>query len=148
MARTISSAARRIGPVLLVDDYADARQSVGEALENAGYRVVEAADGQEALDLLVTDERFALIILDLQMPVMDGWQLLEVLKRYVRLSVIPVIIVTALEPRLEQLEHPNIFACLRAPYRLEELVEMVDACMAGARRCISTQAPPKNGVGG
>jgi hypothetical protein len=51
---SVSSVARRIGPVLLVDDYDDARACV-------------------------RDQRFALIILDLQMPVMDGWQLLELL---------------------------------------------------------------------
>jgi CheY-like chemotaxis protein len=147
VARTVSSPARRIGPVLLVDDYDDARAIVREALENAGYHVVEASNGQQALHLLVTAprERFALIVLDLQMPVMDGWQLLELLRSYVRLSKIPVIVVTAGEPRLEQMQHPSIFGCIRAPYTIEELVEMVDACMAGARGTISEAVPADKG---
>jgi CheY-like chemotaxis protein len=142
MARTVSSAARRIGPVLLVDDYDDARVLLREALENAGYHVVEAADGQQALHLLVAAdrERFALIILDLQMPVMDGWQLLELLRRYVTLAKIPVIIVTAHEPRLEQLTHPNVFGCLHAPYSIEDLISLTDACMVGARSPVSKEA--------
>lgn len=134
MARTISSAARRVGPILLVDDYADARQLVREALENAGYHVIEAADGMQALHLLVgADEHFQLVILDLQMPVMDGWQLLQLLRRYVALSKIPVILVTAHEARLEQLNYPNIFACIHSPYSMAELVSTVDACMSGVR---------------
>ena len=76
MSRSVSSVRRRPGPILLVDDYDDARSSVREALEDAGHRVLEAANGQQALNLLVSRsaERVALIILDLQMPVMDGWR--------------------------------------------------------------------------
>jgi two-component system KDP operon response regulator KdpE len=141
MARTISSPAKRIGPILLVDDYEDARASVREALENAGYAVVEASNGQQALNLLVSrpDERVALIVLDLQMPIMDGWKLLELLRCYVALSTIPVIIVTAHEPRTEEVRHTAVFGSLHAPYRIEQLIEMVDACMAGARK---PDAPP------
>jgi CheY-like chemotaxis protein len=131
-----------LGPVLVVDDYDDERLLLREALENAGYHVVEAADGQQALHLLVAaaDERVALIVLDLQMPVMDGWQLLELLRRYVTLAKIPVIVVTAHEPRLEQLAHPNIFAYLHAPYSIQDLVDLADACMAGARSAPSKEA--------
>lgn len=135
MARTISSPARRIGSILLVDDYDDARVTVREALENAGYHVVEAENGQAALSFLVSrpDQIVSLIVLDLQMPVMDGWRLLELLRCYVGLSKIPVIIVTAQEPRLEHAQHKGIFGCICAPYQIEDLVRMVDDCMSGAR---------------
>lgn len=136
MARTFSSPVRRIGPILLVDDYDDARAQVREALEDAGYCVVEARHGQQALDFLVSrpDERVALVILDLQMPVMDGWKLIHVMSNYVGLASIPVIIVTAHEPRTQQLRHPAIFACLQAPYAIEELLKTVDTCLSAARR--------------
>jgi len=136
MARTFSSPVRRIGPILVVDDYDDARASVREALENSGYRVNEARNGQQALDLLVSrpEERPALIVLDLRMPIMTGWELLELMSCYIGLTSIPVIILTAQEPHLEQLRHPAIFAWFQAPYRLEELVEAVDACLAQARQ--------------
>lgn len=140
MARTISSPARRIGPILLVDDYDDARVTAREALENAGYSVIEAENGQAALSLLVSrPQPVSLIVLDLQMPVMDGWRLLELLRCYVGLAKIPVIVVTAHEPRLEEQQHSGIFGCLHAPYRLEQLVDMVDDCMTGTRRAASAQ---------
>ncbi len=126
-----------------MDDYDDARATVREALENSGYSVIEAANGQDALTFLVgrPDQRVSLIVLDLQMPIMDGWQLLELLRRYIGLAKIPVIIATAYEPRLEQAQHPAIFGWLRAPYRIEELVAMVDACMAGNRAPTGEERP-------
>lgn len=133
MSRTISSPATRIGPILLVDDYDDSRVAVREALENAGYSIVEAKHGKEALDYLVSrrDGRAALIILDLQMPIMNGWELLEILRCYVGLASIPVIIVTAHELQLDQVLHQGVLGYLRAPYALADLVEMVDACFSG-----------------
>lgn len=130
MWRKVSSTVRRIGPILLVDDYDDARASTREALEDAGYEVTEAANGQQALNLLVTprESRFSLILLDLQMPVMDGWRLLELLRCYVALASIPVIVLTSHEPRLEQIRHPNLYGCLRGPYELADVVIAVDAC--------------------
>lgn len=142
MARTISSPARRIGPILLVDDYDDARVTVREELENAGYSVIEAQNGQDALSFLVSRTEqppVSLIVLDLQMPVMDGWRLLELLRCYVGLAKIPVIIVTAQEPRLEQAQHKGIFGCISGPYQLKELIDMVDDCMSGTRSAAVTR---------
>jgi CheY-like chemotaxis protein len=132
MARSHSSPVKPIGPILVVNDYDDARATVREALEDAGYAVVEAANGQQALDLLVSrpDESVALVVLDLQMPIMDGWQLLDLMSNYVGLASIPVIIVTAHQARLEQLRHPGIFAYIQAPCGIDELVNAVDARLA------------------
>jgi CheY-like chemotaxis protein len=118
---------------LLVDDYDDARANTREALEHAGHVVLEAVDGQQALNFLVSrrDEPIALIILDLQMPVMDGWRLIELLHSYVNLATIPVLIVTASpEPHLERVSHPAVFGCLQAPYDVKDLLARVDACLA------------------
>ena len=133
MSRSVSAVRRRLGPILLVDDYDDARTSVREALEEAGHAVVEASNGQQALNFLVSrpDERVSLIILDLQMPVMDGWRFIELVKCYVMLSSIPIIIVTAQKPRLEQITHRAVFGCLQIPYDTPALIQMVDACLSG-----------------
>jgi CheY-like chemotaxis protein len=129
---TSSSGTRRIGSILLVDDYPDARAEVREALEELGHVVVEAENGQQALNYLVSrlDARVSLIVLDLQMPVMDGWRFLDLLRCYVKLAHIPVIIVTATpQPRLDEVVHRAVLGCLQAPYEMRQLVEMVEAAM-------------------
>ncbi len=127
--RWASTTRRRWGRILLVDDYVDGRTAVRQALEDVGHVVIEAGNGQEALHFLVSrpDERVGLVIVDLQMPVMDGWRLIELLQCYVGLSTLPVIVVTsAAEPRLERITHQAVRGCLCAPYDLKALVDMVD----------------------
>ena len=116
---------------MLVDDHDGARASVRDALESAGHAVIEAANGQQALNFLVSrpDRRPALIILDLQMPVMDGWQFIELVKCYVKLSKIPIIIATAQDPHLERISHRAVLGCIRLPCDPEALLEMVDECL-------------------
>ncbi len=120
-------------PVLLVsDDDDDARARIREALEDAGYVVIEAASGRQALDFLITrpDERIGLLILDLQMPMIDSWHLLDLLRCYLRLARIPVIVVTAQEVQLVRLRHPNVIGCFREPFELQALVAKVAAGLA------------------
>src|SRR3954463_14824803 len=97
-----ASQRREGGRILIVDDYDDARLNLREALESVGYEVVEAVHGQQALHYLVSNEPRAvgLILLDLAMPVMDGWQFLRLLSSYVGLRSIPVLIVSGHPPRL------------------------------------------------
>jgi CheY-like chemotaxis protein len=84
--------ARRI---LLVDDDVDLRQSLAEALESAGYLVVQAANGAEAIESLRSSERPAVILLDLLMPVMNGWQFCELKQRDPDTAHIPVLAMSA-----------------------------------------------------
>lgn len=118
--------------VLVVDDYDDARSSVREALEALGYGVVEAAHGQEALHFLVSNAApsVGLILLDLQMPVMDGWQFLRLLSNYIGLRRIPVLIVSAHAPRLDDTNHQAVIGVLHAPYEMPQLLAMVSACLS------------------
>jgi CheY-like chemotaxis protein len=130
MSRSVSFSRRRAGSVLLVDDYDDARAVLREALEGAGHAVLEAANGQQALNILVSGEqRVAMIVLDLQMPVMDGWQFINLLRSYVGLSSIPVLVVTAHEGQPDEVTHKSIFGWLHAPYALERLLGLVDECI-------------------
>jgi signal transduction histidine kinase/DNA-binding response OmpR family regulator len=82
-------------PVLVVDDEADARALVRDILRSAGYRVVEAADGRQALDAIAA-ERPALVVLDLMMPELDGFAVLERLGADPTLRELPVVVLTAL----------------------------------------------------
>ncbi|MFN3652673.1 MAG: sensor histidine kinase [Armatimonadota bacterium] len=82
--------------ILLVDDDRAVRESMAELLVEFGHDVVTAANGQEALELLREIPRPALILLDLTMPVMDGWEFQRRLKSMGPAGDIPVIILSAL----------------------------------------------------
>lgn len=73
--------------VLVVDDHADTRDLVCALLRIEGYRVSEAENGKVALELLIADAETvpSLIILDLEMPVMTGWEFLVLIRNYHRL---------------------------------------------------------------
>jgi two-component system, response regulator, stage 0 sporulation protein F len=126
-----SFARRRNDTVLLVDDYADARATIRDLLEENGYPVVEAANGQQALNILVSQKasRIGLIVLDLQMPVMDGWEFLKVLRNYVLLSHMPVLVVSAHAKRLEAAACQHLVGCLQSPFDVTELLALVETSM-------------------
>jgi CheY-like chemotaxis protein len=69
------------GPILLVEDDPATREAVAELLQSEGYAVRSAANGRQALEVLARSEPPRLILLDLMMPVMDGWQFLAELRR-------------------------------------------------------------------
>ncbi|MDR1990828.1 MAG: HAD-IA family hydrolase [Acidobacteriaceae bacterium] len=79
--------------VLLVDDYSDAREMYREYLMLTGFEVVEAANGMEALDRAVETEP-DIILMDLSLPVMDGWEATRRLKADARTARIPVVAIT------------------------------------------------------
>jgi CheY-like chemotaxis protein len=79
--------------VLLVDDYPDAREMYTEYLEFSGFDVVQAANGAEALQCAV-ESRPDIILMDLSLPVMDGWEATRRLKADTRTSGIPVVALT------------------------------------------------------
>lgn len=80
--------------VLLVDDYADAREMYGYYLARHGFRVEEAADGHEALDKALTLGP-DIILMDLSLPGIDGWELARMLKKDPRTTAIPIVALTA-----------------------------------------------------
>lgn len=79
--------------ILVVDDYADAREMYSEYLQFSGFDVVEAANGMEALQRAV-EERPDVILMDLSLPVMDGWEATRRLKADGRTANIPVVALT------------------------------------------------------
>ena len=87
--------------ILVVEDDEDAREAMVALLQMKGYRAVPAGNGQEALDYLRQAPVPDLIILDLWMPVMDGWQFRIEQVKDPRLAEIPVIVVTALSDRAD-----------------------------------------------
>ena len=90
------------GPhILVVEDDEDAREAMVALLQMKGYRAVPAGNGREALDYLDRAATPDLIILDLWMPVMDGWQFRTEQIKNPRWAEIPVIVVTALSDQVD-----------------------------------------------
>jgi CheY-like chemotaxis protein len=81
--------------VLVLEDDGDIRDALTFVLRDRGYQVDSASNGQEALDQLRRGSRANLIVLDLMMPVMDGWQFRHEQQRDPALAGIPVVIVSA-----------------------------------------------------
>lgn len=80
--------------ILVVDDEADHRELIADALAGMGYEAEQAENGKVALEKLV-DRLPALVLLDLKMPVMSGWAVLEALKKMPRAKGIPVLVISA-----------------------------------------------------
>ena len=101
MGRSRSGSQPRAGDcrkVYIVEDDTELRRTLGEALEAQGYAVVSAANGAEALRALRTDEaRPCLILLDLMMPVMNGYEFREHQRADPALAEIPVVVISAHE---------------------------------------------------
>jgi CheY-like chemotaxis protein len=93
MSGNVHEPARR---VLVVDDDAAIREITAEVLRDVGYDVVCAMNGEQALRELRGEQRPHLVLLDLMMPVMSGWELLELLQSADDLSKIPVVVVSAM----------------------------------------------------
>jgi CheY-like chemotaxis protein len=81
--------------VLVVDDESDAREAIVELLELEGYQAVGAPNGSDALELLRAGLRPAMMLVDLRMPVMDGWAFCAAVRDDARWADIPIAIVTA-----------------------------------------------------
>ena len=86
-------------PVLIVDDEEGIRSMLKTALEMYDYQVYTAGNGQEAIDILTNKETPGLILLDLMMPVMNGWALAEALTQNPHWVDIPVVIISAFPDR-------------------------------------------------
>ena len=112
--------------VLIVEDDLDTREMLARFLEIAGYHVTQAANGVEALHVLRSGVHASVILLDLMMPVMDGWQFRAAQRRDAALSHIPVVVVTAAGPR-ERVPPIEADAWLPKPIDLDGLLETLDA---------------------
>ena len=86
--------------ILVVDDESRMRKLVKDFLVNQNYEVLEAGDGSAALDIFFEHQDIALIILDVMMPKMDGWQVCKEVRNY---SKVPIIMLTAKSDEKDEL---------------------------------------------
>jgi CheY-like chemotaxis protein len=114
--------------VLIVDDDQAIRESVELALELDNRPTAQAANGRAALEWLREHAPPCLILLDLMMPVMDGWQVIDHLRQDERLSEIPVVIISAFG---RDLGTATQFPILRKPIELDNLLKAVSNYSCG-----------------
>jgi len=113
--------------VLVVEDDTDLRESLSQALRDHGFGVTPATNGQEALDLLHAGARPSVILLDLMMPGLNGWQLRAALRRDPGLARIPQVVISAYMDEAEQ----AVLAlppddCLRKPFHIRILIDALE----------------------
>jgi CheY-like chemotaxis protein len=106
--------------VLVVDDDAEIRETLMLLLEREGYGVIGAENGAQAL-VALRQSHPSVMLLDLMMPVMSGWEVLDELETTGELANVPIVVVSAMCA-------PGARACLRKPVDLDELLEVVGRC--------------------
>ena len=111
---------------MVVEDDRDVREAIAEILEDNDYRPISASNGQEALDRLRAGAiKPCVILLDIMMPVMDGWQFRTHQRLDPQLSSIPVIVLTAHANLVEAASGMQAAASLKKPVQLDDLLSLV-----------------------
>ena len=114
--------------ILVVDDEARMRKLVKDFLSIKGYQVLEAGDGEEAVDLFFQQKDIALILLDVMMPKMDGWEVVKTIRKY---SQVPIIMLTARGEESDELQGFNLGVdeYISKPFSPKILVARVEAIL-------------------
>ncbi len=114
--------------ILIADDEARMRKLVGDFLRKKDYDVIEAENGQKAVDIFFDNEDISLVILDVMMPVMDGYEALKEIRQY---SKTPVIMLTAKSEERDELQGFDLGAdeYISKPFSPNILVARVDAIL-------------------
>lgn len=114
--------------ILVVDDESRMRKLVRDFLQRENFEVLEAGDGSEALDLFFENQDVALIILDVMMPKMDGWQVCREVRAY---SKVPIIMLTARSDEKDELQgfELGVDEYIFKPFSPKILVARVEAIL-------------------
>ena len=114
--------------VLVVDDESRMRKLVKDFLTREGYAVLEAGDGMEAMDIFYEDKEIALVILDVMMPKMDGWQVCREIRET---SKVPIIMLTARSEERDELQgfELGVDEYISKPFSPKILVARVNAIL-------------------
>lgn len=131
--------------ILVVDDESRMRKLVKDFLQREGFDVLEAGDGSEALDIFFADQDISLIILDVMMPKMDGWQVCREIRSF---SKVPIIMLTARGDEKDELTgfELGVDEYISKPFSPKILVARVEAILR--RSGMSEEASNTLEVGG
>ena len=129
--------------ILVVDDESRMRKLVHDFLIKNNYEVIEAENGEEAVDIFFEQKNISLIILDVMMPLMDGWQVCKEIRQY---STVPIIMLTAKSDERDELLgfELGVDEYISKPFSPKILVARVEAILRRA----GTMAAETTEVGG
>lgn len=114
--------------ILVVDDEARMRKLVKDFLAAKGFRVIEAENGEEAVDIFFEQKDIVLILLDIMMPKMDGWEVCKTIRQY---SQVPIIMLTARSEERDELQgfKLGVDEYISKPFSPKILVARVEAIL-------------------
>lgn len=122
--------------VLVVDDESRMRKLVKDFLSVKGFQVIEAADGEEAVDIFFNQKDISLILLDVMMPRMDGWEVLKTIRQY---SQVPIIMLTARAEERDELQgfELGVDEYISKPFSPKILTARVEAILRRSKTAVS-----------
>lgn len=131
--------------ILVVDDESRMRKLVRDFLVKQNYEVLEAGDGEEAVDIFFEQKDIALIILDVMMPKMDGWQVCREIRSY---SKVPIIMLTAKGDERDELQgfELGVDEYITKPFSPKILVARVEAILRRANLLVSEDMISAGGI--
>ena len=131
--------------ILVVDDESRMRKLVKDFLDREGFTVLEAGDGLEAMDIFYTEKEIALIILDVMMPKMDGWQVCREVRQS---SQVPIIMLTARSEERDELQgfELGVDEYISKPFSPKILVARVEAILRRSNALTPDRAVDAGGI--
>ena len=131
--------------ILVVDDESRMRKLVHDFLSKKGYTVLEAANGREAVEIFFDHHDISLIILDVMMPEMDGWQVCREIRQY---SDVPIIMLTARSDEMDELQgfRLGVDEYVTKPFSPKVLVARVEAVLRRSSILVSDDLLSSGGI--
>jgi DNA-binding response OmpR family regulator len=117
------------GPILVIDDDPDILSTVVDILELEGYDVAKAANGAEGL-AAIESSRPALVLLDMRMPVLNGWDFARILRE--RSIVVPIVVMTAAHDAGRWAEEIGTRYSLPKPFTINDLLDIVETILSNS----------------
>ena len=112
--------------ILIVDDDADIRAALAMVLHTRGYQSMQAANGHEALEKLQAGLRPSLVLVDLMMPGMNGWELVAAVGKDPALASIPLVVLTGYRSMVGDKAFPGTVGVLTKPVDLKQLFSLLE----------------------
>ncbi len=131
--------------ILVVDDESRMRKLVRDFLVKSNFEVLEAEDGSQAVDIFFADKDVALIILDVMMPKMDGWEVCREIRAY---SKVPIIMLTAKADERDELQgfDLGVDEYIAKPFSPKILVARVDAILRRTKQILQDDILEAGGI--